>query len=243
MSLYGMMRTGVSGMNAQANRLSTVSDNIANASTTGYKRSSTEFASLILPNVTGNYNSGGVTTSVRYANSQQGDLKYTTSGTDLAIKGDGFFVVTNGSGQPFLTRAGSFVPATRTFLSRYMLIDPLALQAEVDDLHRKGAASIWPRLSIDRRCTVVTPFHRLLNEMQELARGDNRHGSCGRGVGQAQLDSERTGMPVLKMADLADKERLRSALRLLQLVKVDQAEQLLDAHRTQGDPRDFEWIE
>lgn len=110
MSLYGMMRTGVSGMNAQANRLSTVSDNIANASTTGYKRSSTEFSSLILPNVTGNYNSGGVTTSVRYANSQQGDLKYTTSGTDLAIKGDGFFVVTNGSGQPFLTRAGSFVP-------------------------------------------------------------------------------------------------------------------------------------
>lgn len=110
MSLYGMMRTGVSGMNAQANRLSTVSDNIANASTTGYKRSSTEFASLILPNVTGNYNSGGVTTSVRYANSQQGDLKYTSSGSDLAIKGDGFFVVTNGSGQPFLTRAGSFVP-------------------------------------------------------------------------------------------------------------------------------------
>ena len=40
MSLYGMMRTGVSGMNAQANRLSTVADNIANSGTTGYKRSS-----------------------------------------------------------------------------------------------------------------------------------------------------------------------------------------------------------
>ncbi|RVA33421.1 flagellar hook protein FlgE, partial [Mesorhizobium sp. M7A.F.Ca.US.001.01.1.1] len=39
MSLYGMMRTGVSGMNAQANRLSTVADNIANSDTTGYKRS------------------------------------------------------------------------------------------------------------------------------------------------------------------------------------------------------------
>ena len=52
MSLYGMMRTGVSGMNAQANRLSTVADNIANSGTTGYKRSSTEFASLIIPSVT-----------------------------------------------------------------------------------------------------------------------------------------------------------------------------------------------
>jgi flagellar hook protein FlgE len=105
-----MMRTGVSGMNAQANRLSTVADNIANAGTTGYKRSSTEFASLIIPNATGNYTSGGVTTSVRYATSQQGDLKYTSSTTDLAINGDGFFVVQDPSGTPFLTRAGSFVP-------------------------------------------------------------------------------------------------------------------------------------
>ena len=48
MSLYGVMRTGVSGMSAQSNKLSTVSDNIANVNTTGYKRASTEFSSLIL---------------------------------------------------------------------------------------------------------------------------------------------------------------------------------------------------
>lgn len=111
MSLYGMMRTGVSGMNAQANRLSTVADNIANSSTTGYKRSGTEFSSLIIPTVTGNYTSGGITTTVRTSISQQGDLKYTTSGSDLAISGSGFFVVQNpGGGAPVLTRAGSFVP-------------------------------------------------------------------------------------------------------------------------------------
>lgn len=110
MSLYGMMRTGVSGMNAQANRLSTVADNIANSSTSGYKRASTEFSSLLLPSTSGNYNSGGVNTTVRYAISQQGDLKATTSSTDLAIKGDGFFVVQDSSGQTYLTRAGSFVP-------------------------------------------------------------------------------------------------------------------------------------
>ena len=110
MSLYGMMRTGVSGMNAQANRLSTVADNIANSSTTGYKRSSTEFSSLIIPTTGGNYTSGGVTTTVRTSISQQGDLRYTTSGSDLAINGNGFFVVQNASGTPVLTRAGSFVP-------------------------------------------------------------------------------------------------------------------------------------
>lgn len=110
MSLYGMMRTGVSGMNAQAARLGTVADNIANANTTGYKRSSTEFSSLILPNGGGNYNSGGVNTTVRYAISQEGALQFTTSTTDLAINGDGFFVVQDTSGVSFLSRAGSFVP-------------------------------------------------------------------------------------------------------------------------------------
>lgn len=110
MSLYGMMRTGVSGMNAQANRLSTVADNIANSDTTGYKRSSTEFSTLIMPSAGGAYNSGGVTTTVRSAVSSQGVLQYTTSVSDLAVNGDGFFVVQDASGTPYLTRAGSFVP-------------------------------------------------------------------------------------------------------------------------------------
>lgn len=110
MSLYGMMRTGVSGMNAQSTRLATVADNIANSGTNGYKRASVEFSSLVIPNTGTNYVSGGVQTTVRYAISQSGNTQYTTSGTDLAINGNGFFVVQNSSGQPFLTRAGAFVP-------------------------------------------------------------------------------------------------------------------------------------
>lgn len=116
MSLYGMMRTGVSGMNAQANRLSTVADNIANSSTTGYKRASTEFSTLVLPGAGGNYNSGGVTTNIVNSISKQGALQYTTSVTDLAIDGNGFFVVQDASGTAMLTRAGSFVPDKDGFL-------------------------------------------------------------------------------------------------------------------------------
>ncbi len=110
MSLYGMMRTGVSGMAAQSTRLATVADNIANSGTNGYKRASVEFSSLVIPNAGTNYVSGGVATTIRYAISQAGNTQYTTSGTDLSIKGNGFFVVQNSNGQPFLTRAGSFVP-------------------------------------------------------------------------------------------------------------------------------------
>lgn len=109
MSLYGTMRTGVSGMNAQSNRLSTVADNIANSTTVGYKKASVQFASMILPTTNGAYNSGGVETDIRYSISSQGTFSYTTSETDLAINGDGFFIVKGEDGTPYMTRAGSFV--------------------------------------------------------------------------------------------------------------------------------------
>ncbi len=108
MSLYGTMRTGVSGMNAQANRLGTVGDNIANSSTVGYKKASTEFSSMILPSSGGTYNSGGVETNVRYSINDQGSFSYTTSTTDLAINGAGFFIVQGADGSEYLTRAGNF---------------------------------------------------------------------------------------------------------------------------------------
>lgn len=114
MGLFGMMRTSVSGMQAQANRLSSVADNIANSDTTGYKRSYTEFSQLVSPGVqsvnTSEVGSGGVLTDLRQSVSEQGTLSYTSSVTDLAIDGNGFFVVRDSSGAPFLTRAGSFVP-------------------------------------------------------------------------------------------------------------------------------------
>ncbi|AWN53201.1 flagellar hook protein FlgE [Methylobacterium sp. 17Sr1-1] len=109
MSLIGVLRSGVSGMNAQSNRISTVAENIQNSGTTGYKRSSTEFSSLLIADTgTGNYNSGSVETTVRRTVSEGGTINATTSKSDLAIDGNGFFVVNDPSGAPLLTRAGNF---------------------------------------------------------------------------------------------------------------------------------------
>ncbi len=110
MSLYGVMRTGVSGMNAQANRLSAVADNVANVNTTGYKGSSCEFSSLVLSNSDSAYESGSVLTNLRHNIEAQGGLVSSSSVSDLAISGNGFFMVANPAGTPYLTRAGSFVP-------------------------------------------------------------------------------------------------------------------------------------
>lgn len=104
-----MMRTGISGMNAQSVRLATVADNIANSGTNGYKKASVEFSSLVAPNTGSSYVSGGTHLSVRYSMAP-GNLQYTTSVNDLAVDGSGFMVVQDQAGKMLLTRAGSFIP-------------------------------------------------------------------------------------------------------------------------------------
>jgi len=114
MSLYSALRTGVSGMNAQSTKLSTIADNIANTGTTGYKAGSTLFSALVLDSNAGAYNSGAVAADVRHTVSKQGPLSYTTSTTDLGIQGNGFMVVADANGAPYLTRAGSFITDAAT---------------------------------------------------------------------------------------------------------------------------------
>lgn len=112
MGLYGVLSTSVSGMAAQSNALSTIGDNIANSSTTGYKGASSEFETLLGDSTPGEYSSGGVLTNVRYGISDQGNITATTTTTNLAINGNGFFVGQDSSGAQALTRAGAFVQQT-----------------------------------------------------------------------------------------------------------------------------------
>lgn len=110
MSLFGALRTSVSGMNAQSHRIGAVSENIANVSTTGYKRVRTEFETVVGSSASGPYYSGGVATNWQSLNSEQGTLLQTGRWNDLAINGRGYFVVESTAGQPGLTRAGAFTP-------------------------------------------------------------------------------------------------------------------------------------
>lgn len=110
MSLYSALMASVTGMSAQANSLSAISDNIANANTTGYKEASTQFEDMLNEFSTSEYSAGGVATVVNYNIAQQGDTTSTSTPTNMAIQGNGFFVVQNAAGNTFLTRAGSFAP-------------------------------------------------------------------------------------------------------------------------------------
>ena len=105
-----ILNTSVSGMLGDQNWLSSISQNVANANTTGYKNAETEFSALVDQSAGAATAGEGVTTSTLSLNSLQGQDQGTTTTTDLAVQGAGFFVVSDPSGNIFLTRDGSFVP-------------------------------------------------------------------------------------------------------------------------------------
>lgn len=116
MSIYGAMFAGVSGLAAQSNALGMISDNIANVNTIGYKGTSARFSTLVTQAATQTtHTPGGVMSSPYSYIDRQGLLQGSASGTDLAVAGQGFFVVNEAaapgfSDDYFFTRAGSFNP-------------------------------------------------------------------------------------------------------------------------------------
>ena len=85
MSILGAMYSAVSGLGAQSTKLGVISDNIANSSTTGYKRSEVQFSSLVTQQISNHaYSSGGVQSDVRRQVDKQGLLQSTSSNTDIA---------------------------------------------------------------------------------------------------------------------------------------------------------------
>lgn len=115
MSILGAIYAAASGLNADSNALGTISDNIANANTVGYKETSTDFSALVTQSGSStSYAPGGVQSSPIYNINQQGVIESAGSTTDMAISGNGFFVVdssasgTNSNGTISYTRAGNF---------------------------------------------------------------------------------------------------------------------------------------
>ncbi len=105
---YGLFNTSIMGMSAQSDALANISENIANSNTIGYKDASTEFLSVLNGFQAGEQFGGGVTTVSSRNVMAQGALQSTTTPTNLAIQGSGFFVVQNSSGAVLMTRDGSF---------------------------------------------------------------------------------------------------------------------------------------
>ena len=148
MTISSSLAAGVSGLNANATKLATISDNIANSSTYGYKRAQTDFHSLVIDSSGGGYSAGGVRTSNMRLIDENGPLISTNNSTDLAISGSGMLPVStavavannNGNLPLQLVTTGSFRPDENGILTTGTGLVLLGWPANVD-----GSMPSYPR--------------------------------------------------------------------------------------------------
>jgi flagellar hook protein FlgE len=111
MGVLSSLTTGVTGLRAQGEALSVIADNIANAGNTGFKASRVEFQDIVAKNLKGIQGGNQIGRGVKIGAVNpilvQGDIENTEKATDLAISGDGYFVVRGSDGETY-TRDGSF---------------------------------------------------------------------------------------------------------------------------------------
>jgi len=121
-----------------------------------------------------------------------------------------------------------------THLSNDVVVDPIGLQLEADAL--EGNHEMKDPLGlvhVDPKAILTTPFHKLLGRVRELARGQDRHGSCGKGIGIAWLDQQK-GKQGITWGDIQDgcsRQRL-AMVREEKLAEVEALREHVDAqHR------------
>lgn len=135
--------------------------------------------------------------------------------------------------------SGSFLPAVRTHLSRFMLINPLNMLSEGDRLEAIGVSDPWGRTSVEEDAVLITPWQRSANRLRELARGEGRHGSCGQGIGETRSDALCFPELAIRAGDTGSFALLVRKLRQLCKYKYQQLREELGALDVLG--ADAEW--
>ncbi len=188
MSLFGSLYSGVSGLGAQSRAMSMISDNVANVNTTAYKGTVAQFANLVTrrDSVTA-YSPGGVRSMGALTIANQGLIQSSSSPTDAAISGAGFFVVNSlgdGTGDQLYTRAGSFAPDflgnLRTPSGQYLQGWLLDANEEVVDINRvetvnvgivNGLATATNNVEIGANINADQAEHPVAYAVDEMANG------------------------------------------------------------------------
>lgn len=168
MGITSAMNAGVSGLNANANKLSTISDNISNSQTFGYKRADTDFASMAINENVRSYTAGGVRSTALRDVEAKGAFVGTNNATDIAVSGRGLLPVTSISsvtaGEPnpplMLTSTGSFQAdkngVLRTPSGLVLLGWPADLNGNVAEPPRDTAVALRPVI-VNRAAVAAEP--------------------------------------------------------------------------------------
>lgn len=128
MSILTSLYIGANGMAAHGSAIGVVGDNIANTSTIGFKRQRAAFADMLGGTLAGHRLGGGVRLGANQTNHEQGSIQQTGGALDLAIQGDGYFVVQGNHGG----RAGSYYTRDGRFGldNQGYMVDPRGLRLQ-----------------------------------------------------------------------------------------------------------------
>lgn len=177
----GSFSAGLSGLNANGVYLSVIGNNLANINTVGYKSSSVTFQDLVSQTVGGSSANPmqvglGVTTGAISPVFSQGAIESTREATNVAIQGNGFFIVRGPNGGNSYTRAGNFtfnsegklVSPDGYFVQGYTQTDPVT--GEIVTTGAPTDVSVTP--GVLRAPTATTQFHTTTNLNASAATGD-----------------------------------------------------------------------
>lgn len=192
MTISSSLNAGVAGLAANSSRLSTISDNIANSNTNGYKRAETDFHSMVISNGTGTYSAGGVRVTSQRLIDQPGALLTTANSTDLAVRGRGFLPVTtetsvglSGEDNPFrLVTTGSFRTDSDGYLKSGTGMVLLGWPASAD-----GTVPTYPRDTADG----LEPIQINVNQ---FAGEPTTQLNLGVNLPATETESDATGDPI-----------------------------------------------
>jgi len=239
MSLIGTLTSGVSALRTFSKGLEVIGNNIANINTTGYKSSNATFADSFSNTLRSSAPSSGSTSSQSaiqvgtgvqlssiQTNFNQGSLNSTGNVTDLAISGQGFFIVENAtSGMQYATRDGQFRPDDNGFL---ITTGGLRLQglmgATVGDIQVGASVPVGAELqsvSIDTAGNVIESYSdgtaattgrvllqkfsdtsALMRDGQNLYTGLNSAGPIGGGILAGSNDPGADGLGLIQSGTL-----------------------------------------
>ena len=118
--------------------------------------------------------------------------------------------------------SGTFVPGVKTYLSRHVIVHPAALLLEGTVLESKGIRDVFSRIRVSNQAKIITPFHQAANHIREMMRGENRHGSCGVGVGETVEDALAHQEDTILAGDLSKPSILRQKLHSIRKRKREQ---------------------
>ena len=234
MSISTSLNAGVAGLNANATRLSTISDNIANASTFGYKRMEADFHSMVINgNAPGVYGAGGVRTTTSRLIDERGPLVATANPTDIAIAGRGFLPVTpavaaEAEGTPplMLTTTGSFRPdaagVLRTDTGMVLMGWPAASDGDIPTFPRDTIGGLQP-VRIDANQFAGDPTTRIQLGVN-LPATATRAGAAGDPIEMSVEYFDNLGVPATLLARFEPEVPAAGASNRWTLTVVDPAD-------------------